>query len=124
MKKILVTGSCILIKHRCVTPLYCCTQPFRETAFLFTQVRTFEQEPRFTLHFLSYNLNMTFMKSVNMVKYLSILGIILTFIGACLKTGGDATSLIVVLISSLIFIPASFKKVRAHKRIDNTEKTM
>lgn len=61
------------------------------------------------------------MKSPNLVKYISIVIIIFTFIGACLKSGGDATSLMVVLIASLIIIPISLITAKPHKRIDNTE---
>ena len=49
------------------------------------------------------------MKTTDMVKYISILGLILTLILDLLKRGGDGISVIVVLISLFLFIAAIVK---------------
>ena len=49
------------------------------------------------------------MKTKNMFKYISISVIILTIVGALVQTGGEGTAVIVVLISSLIFVAASIE---------------
>jgi len=49
------------------------------------------------------------MKTTNMIKYISIFGLILTIILDLLKTGGDGTTVILVLISAFLFIAASIK---------------
>jgi len=56
------------------------------------------------------------MKTTNMVKYISILGFIFILISALLKTGGNGTAIIVVLISSLILIAASIKTKNFQKK--------
>ena len=49
------------------------------------------------------------MKTTNMVKYISIIGLMLAIIFDLLKTGGGGTTLILVLISSILFIAAAIK---------------
>ena len=49
------------------------------------------------------------MKSIKTVKYISISGFILTVIFDLLKTGGEGVTVIVVLISSFLFIATSIK---------------
>ena len=49
------------------------------------------------------------MKSIKTVKYISISGFILTVIFDLLKTGGEGVAVIVVLISSFLFIATSIK---------------
>jgi len=61
------------------------------------------------------------MKTTNMIKYISIAGLILTVILDLVKTGGNGTSIILVLISSFLFIAASIKTKILQKK-DNTEK--
>ena len=56
------------------------------------------------------------MKTTNMVRYISILGFILTVIFGLLKTGEEATSVIVVLISLFLFIVAAIKTRILQKR--------
>ncbi len=56
------------------------------------------------------------MKTANMVKYISILGFILILFCALLQTGGNGTSITVVLITSFIFIAASIKSKNFQKK--------
>jgi hypothetical protein len=56
------------------------------------------------------------MKITKMVNFLSILCIILTVIVAFVQTGGDGTSVMVVLISSFLFIVASIKTKDLQKK--------
>ena len=56
------------------------------------------------------------MKTTNMVKYISILGLILTLILDLLKTGGEGTSLILILISAFLFTAASIKSKILQKK--------
>ena len=56
------------------------------------------------------------MKTTNMVRYISILGFILTVIFGLLKTGEEGTSVIVVLISLFLFIVAAIKTRILQKR--------
>ncbi len=56
------------------------------------------------------------MKTTDIAKFLSIFCIILTIIVAFVQTGGDGTSVMVVLISSFLFIIASIKNKNLQKK--------
>jgi len=51
-----------------------------------------------------------------MIKYVSLIAFILVLTGAIIKTNGDATSIIVVLITALLFAVASVKSKDLQKK--------
>jgi len=55
-------------------------------------------------------------KLTAMIKYVSLIAFILVLTGAIIKTNGDATSIIVVLITALLFAVASIKSKDLQKK--------